>query len=377
MVSVDLGPSTGVCLCYKCCKDFRILRSQDDIMQKLIALFDSTNSTCRDEGLVPALLEATDKVLLVLNESLLIKGMSRVARTILPMEEGGSLGLWDIFYPDNPKISTPQIQGMGPKEMVSLGFGGIRLADGEIGRARLSLLRIWDPQASQAAFLAQLELPGGQDHACLAATDGNKPGLNIHGIADPALIIESRTRIIHEVNEGYCRIFGWDRRDLIGMSTLGIHESGQAWKDFARKYEAPDAALGVYRGSWRFRSHSGKLIPCHVLMLRLDARVEEKCLTLSILLMDEDSRPSLDEEEAGPRPESVRDHESSQLLPVLTSRQSQIVMLLAKGLSSKEIGRILGISESTVKNHLSQLYRRFQCPSRISLLQRLKVFSST
>jgi DNA-binding NarL/FixJ family response regulator len=40
----------------------------------------------------------------------------------------------------------------------------------------------------------------------------------------------------------------------------------------------------------------------------------------------------------------------------LTCRESDVLRLLARGLSNRLISRRLGISEKTVKNHLSSIY---------------------
>lgn len=48
----------------------------------------------------------------------------------------------------------------------------------------------------------------------------------------------------------------------------------------------------------------------------------------------------------------------------LTDRQSDILNHLISGLSNKEIGRRLGISPFTVRNHVSKLLQILQFPSR-------------
>ena len=50
--------------------------------------------------------------------------------------------------------------------------------------------------------------------------------------------------------------------------------------------------------------------------------------------------------------------------PKLTTRQQAILPLLLQNLSNKEIGRILSISHFTVRNHVSQLLRVLEVPSR-------------
>ncbi len=48
----------------------------------------------------------------------------------------------------------------------------------------------------------------------------------------------------------------------------------------------------------------------------------------------------------------------------LTPRQQEIMGLIADGLTDREIGTALGISEQTVKNHLTQTYIRLSARNR-------------
>jgi DNA-binding NarL/FixJ family response regulator len=48
----------------------------------------------------------------------------------------------------------------------------------------------------------------------------------------------------------------------------------------------------------------------------------------------------------------------------LTPRQSEVLRLLIDGQSNKQIGRELGLSESTVKSHLASIYERLGVASR-------------
>lgn len=57
----------------------------------------------------------------------------------------------------------------------------------------------------------------------------------------------------------------------------------------------------------------------------------------------------------------------------LTGRQHQIVQLAAQGANSKAIGRALGISPATVRNHFAQIFERLGARNRahaVQLLQR-------
>jgi DNA-binding NarL/FixJ family response regulator len=50
----------------------------------------------------------------------------------------------------------------------------------------------------------------------------------------------------------------------------------------------------------------------------------------------------------------------------LSTREQQVLKLVAKGLANKQIARCLGISQSTVKAHISNVFRRIGVTDRIS-----------
>jgi DNA-binding NarL/FixJ family response regulator len=49
---------------------------------------------------------------------------------------------------------------------------------------------------------------------------------------------------------------------------------------------------------------------------------------------------------------------SSRLIPPLTERELEVIRALARGQSDRQIARSLGISEKTVRNHTSNIYRK-------------------
>jgi two-component system nitrate/nitrite response regulator NarL len=51
----------------------------------------------------------------------------------------------------------------------------------------------------------------------------------------------------------------------------------------------------------------------------------------------------------------------------LTSRENEIVFALAEGLSNKDVGRRLGLSEGTVKVHLHNIYSKLGVKNRTAL----------
>jgi len=59
-------------------------------------------------------------------------------------------------------------------------------------------------------------------------------------------------------------------------------------------------------------------------------------------------------------------------LDTLTRRQIEVARAAVSGLSNKELGQRLGVSEGTIKNHLHAIYERLQLEGRLALLLYLK-----
>ena len=51
----------------------------------------------------------------------------------------------------------------------------------------------------------------------------------------------------------------------------------------------------------------------------------------------------------------------------LTERERQIILVLSEGITNKEIGRRLGLTEGTVKVHLHRIYRKLGIANRTAL----------
>ena len=76
--------------------------------------------------------------------------------------------------------------------------------------------------------------------------------------------------------------------------------------------------------------------------------------------------PSSDQ--AVPREREQRDVAIAEnVLTVLTDRERQIMALVSKGLSNKEIGRRLNIADGTIKVHLHHIYQKLEISNRTVL----------
>ncbi len=54
--------------------------------------------------------------------------------------------------------------------------------------------------------------------------------------------------------------------------------------------------------------------------------------------------------------------------PALTPREGQVIQAAADGLTSRQIGRRLGVSERTVTTHLTRIYRKLGVSNRVAAL---------
>lgn len=64
----------------------------------------------------------------------------------------------------------------------------------------------------------------------------------------------------------------------------------------------------------------------------------------------------------GSRPK--REHS---ILGILTPREHQIATLACTGITNKEIGRVLGLSEGTIKQHIHSVFRKLGIKRRMRL----------
>jgi DNA-binding NarL/FixJ family response regulator len=69
----------------------------------------------------------------------------------------------------------------------------------------------------------------------------------------------------------------------------------------------------------------------------------------------------------------LREPDSSDTLPSLTSRENEILALVEQGRSNKEIARQLAISSATVKNHIHNILQKLQVNRRGQAAARLHV----
>ena len=58
-------------------------------------------------------------------------------------------------------------------------------------------------------------------------------------------------------------------------------------------------------------------------------------------------------------------------MPVLTTRQLELLRRVAGGATNRQVARDLGVSEGTVRKHLENIYARLQVHSRTEAISRV------
>ncbi|OGB13159.1 MAG: helix-turn-helix transcriptional regulator [Burkholderiales bacterium RIFCSPLOWO2_12_67_14] len=169
----------------------------------------------------------------------------------------------------------------------------------------------------------------------------------------PLGLVLSRQRTIVDCNQALCEMFGATREQLIGQSFQVLYPS-------ADEYERTGARIAPILG--RSGSYADDRI-----MKRVDGRLKGEtfwCHVTGRALRREAPH------EAGIW--SFEDLSSRRAVKAeLTGREREVAAFLMDGLTSKEIGKALGISHRTVEIYRARLMRKYQAHSTPDLVHRL------
>lgn len=169
----------------------------------------------------------------------------------------------------------------------------------------------------------------------------------------PVGLALSRQRIIVDCNQALCEMFGADREQLVGQSFLILYPSVGEYERTGARIAHSLGRNGTYaddrvmkRVDGRFK---GETFWCHVTGRAL--RPEEPHEAGIWSFEDLSSRRAVKAE--------------------LTGREREVAAFLMDGLTSKEIGRQLGISHRTVEIYRARLMRKYQAHGTADLVHRL------
>ena len=163
----------------------------------------------------------------------------------------------------------------------------------------------------------------------------------------------SRQRTIVDCNQALCEMFGAAREQLVGQSFQVLYPSADEYERTGARITPILGRSGTYaddrvmkRVDGRFK---GETFWCHVTGRALHREAPHEAGIWSF--EDLSSRRAVKAE--------------------LTGREREVAAFLMDGLTSKEIGKALGISHRTVEIYRARLMRKYQAHSTPDLVHRL------
>jgi DNA-binding CsgD family transcriptional regulator/PAS domain-containing protein len=210
----------------------------------------------------------------------------------------------------------------------------------------------------------------------------------MESIGEPVFILDSTSRAIMDLNKCAVVFSGYRSSDIVGkplidfLRPLGDAEAAAGIRECA---DAAYSARGFYRGVVGFARRGGAVVPCDCysfLLLKDDGLPEYMIVALfdrteaerrEAEFVDFAYRAARFASELADFARSGSGRREGRRLSDLgfTPRQIEIARLVSEGRPSKEIGRQLGIAESTVKNHLAAMFKKLEASSRVDFLHKL------
>lgn len=183
----------------------------------------------------------------------------------------------------------------------------------------------------------------------LAGQDDFPPDYQLAFELAPIGLVLSRHRGIVDCNARLCEMFGLSREVLIGQTFQVLYPSQQEYERTGARMAPILNANGHYADDRVMKRGSGETFWCHVTGRALDR--DDPHAAGIWTFMDLSSR----------RPVKAE----------LTAREREVAAHLMDGLTSKQIGRALGISHRTVEIYRARLMRKYAASTSAELVQKL------
>ncbi len=169
----------------------------------------------------------------------------------------------------------------------------------------------------------------------------------------PVGLVLSRNRAMVDCNQRLCEMFGASRDQLVGQSFRLLYPSAAEYERTGARMLPILNASGVYADDRIMKRvdgrHKGETFWCHVTGRALNRDAPHEAGIWSF------------EDLSSRRPVSAE----------LTAREREVAAHLMKGLTSKEIGRSLGISHRTVEIYRAHLMRKYKASTAADLVHKL------
>ncbi len=172
----------------------------------------------------------------------------------------------------------------------------------------------------------------------------------------PVGMVLSRQRVMVDCNARLCEMFGATREQLVGQSFRLLYPSVAEYERIGRRMLPALNASGRYADNRMMRRlgdlhgmRAGETFWCHVTGRALNREAPHEAGIWTF-------------EDLGSRREDKAE---------LTPREREVAAQLMQGLTSKEMGRALGISHRTVEIHRARLMRKYAAATTAELVQKL------
>ncbi len=164
----------------------------------------------------------------------------------------------------------------------------------------------------------------------------------------PIGIVLTERRIIRACNRSFAAMLGYAREHLLGQSFRMLYASQQEFERIRDIGLEPLRQGGAYSDERLVLRRDGSRIWCRFRARTLTPQAPLERTVLSFAVISE-TAPGV----------------------TLTARERQVVRLLARGMTSKEVARDLSLSPRTIEDVRARLLRKFKVRNVAELLARL------
>jgi len=172
----------------------------------------------------------------------------------------------------------------------------------------------------------------------------------------PVGMVLSRNRTMVDCNQRLCEMFGAAREALVGQSFQVLYPSVAEFERIGKRMVPILNHVGHYADNRMMRrlgdlhgAFAGETFWCHVTGHALNRAAPHEAGIWTF-------------EDLGSRRSAKAE---------LTPREREVAAQVMQGLTSKEIGRVLGISHRTVELHRARLMRKYAAATTAELVQKL------
>lgn len=165
----------------------------------------------------------------------------------------------------------------------------------------------------------------------------------------PVGLAISRNRIMTDCNQQLCTMFAASREVLVGQSFQVLYPSVQEYERLGARIAPILSATGLYTDSRIMQRATGEAFWCQVSGRALERDHPHAVGVWSF------------EDLSAQRPVKTG----------LTGREREVAARLLEGLTSKEMGKALGISHRTVEIYRARLMRKYGATTAADLVRKL------